>query len=101
MHVLEEKFKVPYRSYKEFSGPVDFGDGQIECTTRMYVRNLADKKNTVMESVQDLLKEKETTFVDDALQLYAYDNIELLHAGEALLKENIYALYGYRNASTR
>lgn len=39
-HRYEEKAGVPYRFYKMFSGAANFGDGEINVTTKMYARDL-------------------------------------------------------------
>ena len=38
-HHFEEMKKVPYRHFKEFSGTVNFGDGEKEYKTKFFVRN--------------------------------------------------------------
>ncbi|HUY31354.1 MAG TPA: HAD-IIIC family phosphatase [Pirellulales bacterium] len=37
-HRYEEQAQVSYRRYKTFSGSADFGDGVVQASTRMYVR---------------------------------------------------------------
>jgi len=38
-HRYEEQSQVPYRHYKTFAGGADFGDGLVQASTRMYVRD--------------------------------------------------------------
>lgn len=96
MHVLEEKFQVPYRFYKKFKGIADFGNGAHDVQTSLYVKSLDDKMDTVMDLIQEPLREMSSTYIDDFLQLYAYDNVKLLEIGSEILTQNIYSMYGYR-----
>jgi FkbH-like protein len=57
-HRCEERARVPYRYFKEFTGTADFGAGAAPAQAQMYVRDLAaDPVNDFMPAVEQLRKE--------------------------------------------
>ena len=55
LHRYEEKAQVPYRHFKTFSGPADFGEGARPAQAAMYVRDLAlDPLNDFSPAIEQM-----------------------------------------------
>ncbi len=58
LHYSEQRFAVPYRYWKEFSGPVKTPSGWQTRTCRMFVRDLELDPHLTLEPVQALLERR-------------------------------------------
>jgi aminoglycoside 3-N-acetyltransferase len=55
LHRFEEVKQVPYRFFKTFKGVADFGEGEMNYRTEMYVRDLEKNKKYQWQSAVDVL----------------------------------------------
>lgn len=58
LHYSEQRFAVPYRYWKEFSGPVKTASGWQTRTCRMFVRDLEIDAHLTLAPVQAVLEER-------------------------------------------
>lgn len=94
VHAAEEKYLVPYRYFKEFSGTVDFGRGQQEYTTKMFVRQLEPEVNNDWTLLSEKLTALPETVYDEEISVMGYWSHEVMKYSCELLDKDVYALAG-------
>lgn len=93
IHFLEEKYKVPYREFKKFSGTVSFSNQKIEYTTSMFVRSLDDEYVNDWQPIIKVISERKLykgNFKKG--DLYSYNNNEIIEIAEVFLKKSTTSL---------
>jgi aminoglycoside N3'-acetyltransferase len=92
VHAVEEKYLVPYRYFKEFTGTANFGNGPRQCATRMYVRRLNPEALNDWTMLSEQLRAQPDTIHDDRIPIMAYWCHKVMEIGSELLTKDVYAL---------
>ena len=89
----QQKYRVPHRYFKQFSGSADFGDGPQPYTTAMYVRPLDGAVKNDWTALQDIFRSRSLYRGSDDLQIFSYLNHDLAAVCEEALQADPTALW--------